>query len=252
MLSELHSKAIPARNPVRIRDICTGDELDVIPALFEVHAAGRPDAVALIFGDQRLTYGELDARANRLAHYLISRGVGPEALVALAIERSFDMIIALLAVLKAGGAYVPLDPKAPSERIQYMVQDSKARLLLTTRGVGERLGLADASSSVCLDDDGFARELATLSPIAPRDADRTSPLKSGNLAYVIYTSGSTGRPKGVGVTHHNVVRLFSTTRQWFDYGPDQAWSLFMSYAFDVSVWELWGAAAARWATCHDR
>ena len=111
MLSELHSKAIPARNPVRITDICTGDELDVIPALFEVHAAGRPDAVALIFGDQRLTYGELDARANRLAHYLISRGVGPEVLVALAIERSFDMIIALLGVLKAGGAYVPLDPQ---------------------------------------------------------------------------------------------------------------------------------------------
>ena len=215
------------------------DGSGILPEAFEAQVAAHPDAFALTFRDQRLTYRELDARANRLAHYLISRGVGPEALVALALQRSLDMVVAILAVLKAGGAYVPLDPKAPSERIQYMVQDSKARLLLTTREVAGTTSANWLNSAVCLDDDEFARQVETLSSKSPTDDDRTAPLRPQNLAYVIYTSGSTGKPKGVGVTHHNVVRLFSATRQWFDFGPDHVWTMFMSYAFDVSVWEIW-------------
>jgi nonribosomal peptide synthetase DhbF len=183
----------------------------ILPGLFEAQVAANPDAVALIFRDQRLTYRQLDSRANRLAHYLISRGVGPETLVGLAIERSLDMVVALLAVLKAGGAYVPLDPKAPSERIQFMMKDSGARLLLTTRGVAKALRLDQAGPVVCLDDPDFVEELTGLSSASPSGWDRTSRARSHNLAYVIYTSGSTGRPKGVAVTHHNVVRLFSVT-----------------------------------------
>ena len=220
--------------------VAFNDNDHTIPALFELAAAASPHAIALIFRDQRISYGELDARANRLARYLISRGVAPEGLVALALERSVEMVVAILAVLKAGGAYVPLDPKAPSERIQFMTRDSAARLLLTTRDVAGKLGLESVGAAVaCLDDVDFVRELTDFSSAPPSDGERGAPLRSGHLAYVIYTSGSTGRPKGVAITHRNVARLFTTTRQWFDFGPDHIWALFMSYAFDVSVWELW-------------
>jgi nonribosomal peptide synthetase DhbF len=212
---------------------------EVLPEAFETQAAANPDAVALVFRDQRLTYRELDTRANRLARYLISRDVGPEVLVALAMERSLEMIVAILGVLKSGGAYVPLDPTAPSERVQYMMRDSGARLLLTTRDFVRRISVNGLDAAVCLDDDDFAGQLATLPPSSPTNEERTAPLRPHNLAYVIYTSGSTGKPKGVGVTQETVVRMFSVTRQWFDFGPDHVWALFMSYAFDVSVWEIW-------------
>jgi nonribosomal peptide synthetase DhbF len=230
-----------SRIPIR-KDSAPADDLDAsIPELFEVEAAASPDAIALVFGDRRVSYGELDARANQLARYLISRGVAPEVLVALAIERSVDMVVALLAVLKAGGAYVPLDPKAPSERIQFMTRDSGARLLLTTREVAKTLALENAGAVVCLDDSDFVRDLTALSSAPPADRERGSPLRSSHLAYVIYTSGSTGRPKGVAITHRNVARLLLATRKSFQFGREDVWTLFHSYAFDFSVWEIWGA-----------
>jgi len=236
-------REIPIRNEgVLVQDNVRGDDRDVtIPELFELAAAANPQAIALIFRDRRISYGELDARASQLAHYLISRGVAPEGLVALAIERSIEMVVALLAVLKAGGAYVPLDPKAPSERIQFMMRDSGARLLLTTRDVAGKLELEGAGVVACLDDGDFVRELTAFRSTAPTDRERGAPLRSSHLAYVIYTSGSTGRPKGVAITHRNVARLLLATRNAFQFGPDDVWTLFHSYAFDFSVWEIWGA-----------
>ncbi|MEU0213494.1 amino acid adenylation domain-containing protein, partial [Streptomyces canus] len=185
-----------------------------IPALFEAQAALRPDAVAVVFEGRSLTYGEVNAAANRLARYVVEQGAGPERFVALVLPRSLDMVIAVLAVLKAGAAYVPIDPEYPDERIAFVLEDVLPVLTIGPDAV-------DVSGY----DDGNL-DVAVL-PEHP--------------AYVIYTSGSTGRPKGVVVPHQNVVRLLESTRQWFDFGSDDVWTLFHSYAFDFTVWELWGA-----------
>ncbi|MEU4829041.1 AMP-binding protein, partial [Actinomadura sp. NPDC023710] len=188
-----------------------------IPALFEEQAAVRPGAVAVSFEGVSWTYGEVNARANRLARRLVERGVGPEQFVALALPRSAELVVATLAVLKAGAAYVPILPDCPEDRIAFMVQDARAVLTLRLEDLE---GLDDPS--VPATDLGIA-----ISPDHP--------------AYVIYTSGSTGRPKGVVVPHQNVVRLLRSTEGWFDFGPGDVWTLFHSYAFDFSVWELWGS-----------
>ncbi|MFD0684689.1 non-ribosomal peptide synthetase [Actinomadura fibrosa] len=188
-------------------------ERATIPALFEARAAASPDALAVTFEGVSWTYGEVNARANRLARHLVDRGVGPEQFVALALPRSADLVVAILAVLKAGAAYVPIDPDYPADRIAYMVEDAKPVLTL---------GPDD------LDAAGYA------------DTDLGVEISPDHPAYVIYTSGSTGRPKGVVIPHQNVVRLLRSTEQWFDFGPDDVWTLFHSYAFDFSVWELWG------------
>ncbi|MGW2478180.1 amino acid adenylation domain-containing protein, partial [Streptomyces sp. NPDC001665] len=197
-----------------------------LPALFERQVRATPDALALTDGATTLTYGALNARANRLAHALIERGVGPEQLVALALPRSADLVVAVLAVLKAGAAYVPVDPEYPAARIDYLLQDTRPSLLLTdhqfhAEGV-ERL-LLDA-----VDLDGLP------------DTDPGITVDPAHAAYVIHTSGSTGNPKGVVIPHRNVVRLFDTTRAQFGFGADDVWTLFHSYSFDFSVWELWG------------
>ncbi|MEV7731881.1 amino acid adenylation domain-containing protein [Streptomyces sp. NPDC088921] len=197
--------------------------------LFARQAARTPDATAVVHGDTRLTYAELDALATESASALAARGAAPERLVALALPRSTDLVVAILAVLKTGAAYVPLDPEYPAERLGYMLGDSAPVLLLTTRDVAPGLP-ATAVPVLTLEDEGTPG----------RDADLPS-LTGDHLAYVIYTSGSTGRPKGVAVPHGNVVRLFDSTRHWFDFGSDDVWTLFHSYAFDFSVWELWGA-----------
>ncbi|GAB1510049.1 non-ribosomal peptide synthase/polyketide synthase [Actinophytocola sp. KF-1] len=183
--------------------------------LFAEQAARTPEATAVVFEDAALTYAELDARANQVAHHLVAEGVGPDVLVGVCAPRGADLVVGLLAVLKAGGAYVPVDPDLPEERRAYLVADSGVRVVLTE----ERLRAPFAY------------------PATPPEV-RTAP---DNLAYVIYTSGSTGRPKGVAVTHANVVRLFGTTEPLFGFGPGDVWTLFHSYAFDFSVWELWGA-----------
>ncbi|MEU4782755.1 amino acid adenylation domain-containing protein, partial [Micromonospora sp. NPDC023633] len=205
-----------------------------IPALFAERVAATPDAVAVTFEGTSLTYRELDARANRLAHHLREHGVAPDTLVAVCLDRSPELIVALLAVLKAGGAYVPLDPTHPAERLAELLRDSAPVAVLAHAATRATLDGLTTAPVVDLDTD------------APHWADRptTSPdpgTRPDHLAYVIHTSGSTGRPKGVMVEHANVVRLFSATAGWFGFGPTDVWTLFHSFAFDFSVWEIWGA-----------
>ncbi len=201
-----------------------------VTALFERRVRADPAAVAVVSGDVTLTYGEVNARANRLAHALIARGVGPEQLVALALPRSAELVVAVLAVLKTGAAYVPVDPEYPAARVSYLLQDARPALLVTTGAVGGLPG-AEGAERLLLD----AADLDGLP-----DDDPVAAAGPGNAAYVIYTSGSTGNPKGVVVPHRNVVRLFGTTRELFGFSADDVWTLFHSYAFDFSVWELWG------------
>ncbi|HEY0022711.1 MAG TPA: amino acid adenylation domain-containing protein [Longimicrobium sp.] len=205
-----------------------------IHALFEAQAARTPDAVAVRFQEQSLTYAELNAGANQLAHSLRRRGVGPEVRVGICLERGLEMVVSILAVLKAGGAYVPLDPGYPAERLSFILADSAVPVLLTRETLRGALPALEGVQVVSLD--SAAAEIAAESAENPQ-----SGAGPDSLAYVIYTSGSTGTPKGALIEHRNVARLFSATDAWFGFGPDDVWTLFHSYAFDFSVWELWGA-----------
>lgn len=208
-------------------------ESDLIHRIFEAQATRTPEAAALIYEDEQLTYAQLNARSNQLAHYLRSLGIGAESLVGVCMDRSIEMVVALLGVLKSGGAYLPLDPSYPGERLSFMLADAKAPLLLTQ---GTLLGGLPKYEGkiVCLDADW---DLIDRFPI---DAPE-SHIQKDNLAYIVYTSGSTGQPKGVMVTHANVTRLFTATDHWFHFSERDVWTFFHSYAFDFSVWELWGA-----------
>ena len=197
---------------------------------FAARAAARPDAIAVSHGDEHLTYAELDARSTALAHRLAGHGVRPESRVMLAVPRSAGQVVAVLAVLKAGGVYVPVDPEYPAERIRLIAEDARPVLVLAAAEVAGRLPETGAPVVVLED-------TAADGPVGPLDVV----LRPDNPAYVIYTSGSTGRPKGVPVTHANVERLFTETDADFGFGPDDVWTLFHSYAFDFSVWEIWGA-----------
>ncbi|MDY6804445.1 MAG: amino acid adenylation domain-containing protein [Cyanobacteriota bacterium] len=204
-----------------------------IHQLFEEQVERSPDAVAVVFENEQLTYRELNAKANQLARYLQSLGVGPEVLVGICLERSLEMVIGLLGILKAGGAYVPLDPNSPPERLAFMLTDAKIPLVLTRETLKSTIpSLGDVT--ICLDTDWqqIARQTAS---------NLTTPVSSNSLAYVIYTSGSTGKPKGVLTQHDNVARLFAATQSWFSFDRNDVWTLFHSYAFDFSVWEMWGA-----------
>ena len=199
--------------------------------LIEAQAARRPQATALSFAGQSLSYEQLNRRANRLAHELRELGVGPDVRVGLAVARGFEMIIGLLAILKAGGAYVPLDPDSPAERLSYLLEDSGIGLLLTEPEVQVRLTIP--AHIQCLDLSAERSGYSVDNPANLTAAD--------NLAYVIYTSGSTGKPKGTLLTQHNLMRLFAATDDWFRFDEQDVWTLFHSYAFDFSVWEIFGA-----------
>jgi amino acid adenylation domain-containing protein len=199
---------------------------------FAVQAAKAPDRIAAVCEGRELTYGELHLRSDRLARRLQDLGAGPETRVGIYMERSLDLVVALLGVLKAGGAYVPLDTAYPPERLIYMLEDSAAELVLTQSRLAPALEGATARILPvdALEGKAQASALPPVSRAVPE-----------NAAYVIYTSGSTGRPKGVVVPHANVARLFNTTQGWFRFGERDVWTLFHSHAFDFSVWELWGA-----------
>ncbi len=211
--------------------------------LFATQAARRPDATAVVFGEERLSYGELAARAERLARRLHALGVEPGGRVGIFLDRSVETVVAILGVLAAGGAYVPLDPAYPKEHVAWVLEDAGVRVLLARRGpfeganpAGAALaGLAAPPAVVWLEEDG--------PEAAAEGGGPGSAASPESLAYVIYTSGSTGRPKGVQVTHGNVARLLTATERWFGFGVDDVWTLFHSYAFDFSVWEMWGALA---------
>ncbi|MFI6036069.1 amino acid adenylation domain-containing protein [Streptomyces sp. NPDC051315] len=207
--------------------------------LFEEQAASLPERTAVTCGDEHLTYAELNAEANRLARLLTGRGAGPGRVVALALERGVRLLPALLAVLKTGAAYLPLDPGHPAERLRLVVEDAAPVVLVTERAHAHLAG--DAVPAVLLDDPEVTADLARRSGDDLTDADRQGPTNPSDTAYIIHTSGSTGRPKGVPVPHANVVRLFAAAAGHFDFGADDVWTLFHSYAFDFSVWEIWGA-----------
>ncbi|MEG4010797.1 MULTISPECIES: amino acid adenylation domain-containing protein [unclassified Microcoleus] len=203
-----------------------------IHELFEAQAEQTPDAVALVFGEQQLTYQQLNSRANQLAHYLQTLGAGPEVLIGVCFDRSLDAIVSLLAVLKAGSAYLPLDPAYPQDRLEFMLSDAALSVLLTQQHLTEKLPDTEAKI-VCLEQ---VRE-----EINAQSEDNLAHLaQAENLAYVMYTSGSTGKPKGVCVVHRGVVRLVKNT----DYASFSAAEVFLQLApisFDASTLEIWGA-----------
>ncbi len=204
-----------------------------VHAWFEEQVERTPDSVAVTFETTSLTYRELNRRANQLAHYLKSVGVDPDVLVGLFVERSLDMVVGILGILKSGGAYLPIDLAYPKDRLAFMLQDANATILLTQSKLTAELPRHSARI-FCFDTD--SAQLAKQPETNPAPVSQPD-----NLAYVIYTSGSTGKPKGTQVTHYNVVRLLQSTQHWFQFTERDVWSLFHSYAFDFSVWELWGA-----------
>ncbi|SCX74770.1 non-ribosomal peptide synthetase, partial [Variovorax sp. EL159] len=167
------------------------------------------------------------------------QGVGPESFVALALPRSLELVVSLLAILKAGAAYVPLDVDYPKDRLAFMLEDAAPACMISNRATAAML--PQATPTLCLDEPALIAQLAHAPLANPTDHDRVRPLRPANPAYVIYTSGSTGKPKGVVISQQNVVRLLGATEQWFGFGPQDVWTLFHSHAFDFSVWELWGA-----------
>ncbi|MEU0052605.1 amino acid adenylation domain-containing protein [Streptomyces sp. NPDC006309] len=207
--------------------------------LFERQARAWPRRVAVSYEDDRLTYAELDARANRLARLLAERGAGPGRVVALALHRGPRLLPALLAVLKTGAAYLPLDPGHPAQRLRLVMDDAAPVLLVTENDLAPRF--TDGVPAVVLDDPAVEADIAARPAGELTASDRRGETSPSDIAYIIHTSGSTGRPKGVPVAHANVVRLFAAAAEHFDFGEEDVWTLFHSYAFDFSVWEMWGA-----------
>ena len=207
-----------------------------LPALFEAQVARAPEALAVIFGQESLSYGELNTRANRLAHHLIGLGVGPESLVGIALERSTEMIVALLGTLKAGAAYLPLDPDYPQARLAHMLTDAAPALVLSSSALRTRLpGTVEVLSLDTAKTKALIEEAA---PHNPTDAERTQPLNALNPAYVIYTSGSTGTPKGVVVTHRGIPSLVATQIEHLAVTSEARVLQFASLSFDAALWEV--------------
>jgi amino acid adenylation domain-containing protein/non-ribosomal peptide synthase protein (TIGR01720 family) len=204
----------------------------VIHKLFEEQAVLHPEAVAVVFQNWGLTYRELNQRANQLAYYLQRRGLRAESLIGICMERSLEMIIGILGILKAGGVYVPLDPASPQHRLQYILEDAGVNLVISQSGLYD--WMPDGIDVICVNE---KREIIACESTETTTTD----VEASHLAYIIYTSGSTGNPKGVMVEHQNVVRLFKATDNWFRFNEHDVWTLFHSYAFDFSVWEIWGA-----------
>ncbi|GAB2883343.1 amino acid adenylation domain-containing protein [Microbulbifer echini] len=204
--------------------------------LIEKQVEFRRDEIALTCGGNQLTYLELNTRANQLARYLKERGANTEVLIGVYLERSTDMVVALLAILKASAAYVPIDPNYPEVRVRHIIEDSGLELMLSDQEIPLAQEIADLDI-IRMDSCRVQEELHNYS----KENLDTGELKPESLAYVIYTSGSTGLPKGVLVEHGNIVRLFNSTNEQFQFCPDDVWTMCHSYAFDFSVWEIWGA-----------
>ena len=220
---EIHRQVVEwnATEVLYPRDACVHE-------LFEEQVRRDPDAVALSCDGEQVTYGELNRRANGVARRLRELGVVPDVVVGVHMERSLELVVGLLGVLKAGGAFLPLDPSYPIERLGFMISDAGVSVVVTQEQLRGRLA---------------GQSVEEVVPEETRDGEDTpaSGVRPENLAYVMYTSGSTGTPKGVMVEHRNVVRLFEATDAWFGFGQEDVWTLFHSFAFDFSVWEMWGA-----------
>ncbi|MEQ5837805.1 amino acid adenylation domain-containing protein, partial [Marinobacter sp. NFXS9] len=203
-----------------------------IHELFEAQAERRPDAIALVFGEQQLTYRQLNEKANQLAHRLVAEGVKPDSLVGLCVERSLEMVIGLLGILKAGGAYVPIDPVYPAERIEYMLSDSGVSWLLTQQALKGCLPTDDRQRVLYLDEEGTYAEQPTVNP-----EPETLGLRASHLAYVIYTSGSTGQPKGVMIEHEGAVNHCLAMVETLDLNEEDTIAQTAGISFDISVWQ---------------
>jgi len=212
----------------------TEGSASVLHKRFEAHVKRTPDAIALTCEGHSLTYRELNLKANRIAHHLVEVGVKPDTLVGLCVDRSNELVIALLSIIKSGGAYLPIDLAYPPDRVAFMLEDAHAPVLLTERKFRGKL---PATSAVVL----YVEDLLQSQAELPDDVNPSTGVLPDNLAYVIYTSGTTGTPKGSLITHRNVSRLFSATEQWYGFDDRDVWTLFHSTAFDFSVWEIWGA-----------
>ncbi|HTD27755.1 MAG TPA: amino acid adenylation domain-containing protein, partial [Xanthomonadaceae bacterium] len=207
-----------------------------LPELFERQVAKTPDSIAAVFEDTSLTYAELNVRTNRLAHLLIADGIGPEQIVAIALPRSLDMIVAVLGVLKAGAAYLPLDPDYPQERLAFMVGNAQPAMLITRSGLERELPAGP--TRLLLDSQELLTQLHEQRTTDPTDRDRCRPLLTASPAYVIYTSGSTGTPKGVLVTHRGTASLVASQVERFAIGADANILQFASLSFDAAFAEL--------------
>ena len=199
-------------------------------ALLDAQALRTPDHIAVTVGSAGISYAMLHRRANQLAHYLRSKGVGTDVLVPICLGRSIDMVVGILGILKAGGAYVPVDPDYPFSRIAYILEDTQASVVVSSSAYRH---LLPSDGVVYLDE--VSEEIGRYAETGPLIT-----IPASSLAYIIYTSGSTGRPKGVMITHENVVRLFEHEGQLYDFGDRDVWTLFHSFSFDFSVWELYG------------
>jgi amino acid adenylation domain-containing protein len=213
-----------------------------LPALFEARADQCPDAVAVVFEGEGLSYAELDRRASRLARLLVGRGVGPESLVAVVLERSAELVVVLLAVLKAGAAYLPVDPGYPAERVAFMLADAAPAIIVTAAAAVAAVPATVTIPVLVLDGDEVAAELTGTGDTSLGDDERVAPLLPAHPAYVIYTSGSTGRPKGVVVTHRGVDRLVRENG-FAELGGGDVVGLVSSVSFDAATFEIWGALA---------
>ncbi|MGY0056176.1 amino acid adenylation domain-containing protein [Streptomyces sp. LZ34] len=213
----------------------------VVPELFEAQVARTPDTVAVVFEGQELTYAGLNARANRLARYLIGRGAGPERLVGVALPRSVHLVVALLAVMKSGAGYVPVDPELPAERISYMLRDADPLLLVTDTATATTLPTPDGRPGLCVVVDAAetAARIAGQPATDVADADRAGALLAGHPVYAIYTSGSTGRPKGVVISHQSLVNYLARCPEAY---PELSGTTVAhaSVSFDIGITVLYG------------
>ncbi|QQK81514.1 amino acid adenylation domain-containing protein [Salicibibacter cibi] len=208
------------------------------PQIFEEQAMSNPEAVAVVCGEENVSYRSLNDQVNQIARLFISYGIGPGHFIAIALPRSINMIVAILATQKAGAAYIPLDPSHPRARLDYMIADAHPTCIVMNSEV--RLSAPNALLFT-LDDRDTTAKVHMFDKGNIEQWERTRALSIEDAAYVIYTSGSTGKPKGVVIPHQNVSRLFSATEGWFSFTATDVWTLFHSYAFDFSVWEMWGA-----------
>ena len=221
MSTELRDPAIALTRPVPDTGSC-------LHRRFERQAERSPGAIAVTCEGESLTYAQLNYRANELARRLRECGIATGQLVGLHLERGISVVVGIIGILKAGGAYLPLDPVYPRDRVAFMLEDSGAEVVVTEDALATNL-------------DGTSVQRVLLSGPQPGSDNTDSDASGESLAYVIYTSGSTGKPKGTLVTHSNVARLFDATEHWYQFGAQDVWTLFHSYAFDFSVWEIWGA-----------